>query len=63
MHNAAIHCDELSAPVNGAKAGNDTSVGARIFFACYRCHELKGASNLTCLHDGQWDGQQPTCDC
>ena len=57
-----VRCEELSSPKDGVKIGNETVVESQVFFNCSRCYQLKGASNLTCLQDGQWNGQQPTCE-
>lgn len=59
---AVVRCPELSSPVNGVKTGNRTLVGSQVLFDCNHCFELRGPSNLTCLQEERWNGQQPTCE-
>ncbi|XP_062510209.1 uncharacterized protein LOC134186269 [Corticium candelabrum] len=58
-----VFCEELSSSSVGLiKMGNETVVFSEVLFGCNQCFELKGHSNLTCLDNGQWSADQPTCD-
>ncbi|KAI8515762.1 hypothetical protein Bbelb_065750 [Branchiostoma belcheri] len=56
----AARCPPLSHPNNGFMGGHN-SYGDVVNFTCEPGYKLVGASSLTCLPDGTWDGPSPTC--
>jgi len=55
-------CGTLSAPVNGQISTGVTTYGATRTFTCTIGYVLTGASSVTCLATGKWDGSKPNCD-
>ncbi|KAI8515636.1 hypothetical protein Bbelb_064490 [Branchiostoma belcheri] len=56
----AVQCPLLSPPLNGFMTGSN-SYGDVVNFTCEPGYNLVGTSSLTCLSDGTWDGNLPTC--
>ncbi|KAI8498093.1 hypothetical protein Bbelb_240370 [Branchiostoma belcheri] len=56
----AVQCPILSPPLNGFMTGSN-SYGDVVTFTCEPGYKLVGTSSLTCLPDGTWTGQSPTC--
>ena len=52
-------CPVLVAPTNGIKDSNDTYCGSTVEFNCDACYELMGNSQLTCLPNQTWSGEEP----
>ena len=55
-------CPVLVAPTNGKKDSNDTSCNSTVEFNCDACYELMGNSQLTCLPNQTWSGEEPNCN-
>lgn len=47
---------------NGEAFETSVAIGGTATFRCDRGYELVGESQLTCLSDGRWSGNVPTCD-
>ena len=58
-----ISCPYLVAPENGRKSTNETICGTAATFSCDECYELKGHSQLSCLPNKTWSGDEPSCTC
>ncbi|KAI8483449.1 hypothetical protein Bbelb_387810 [Branchiostoma belcheri] len=56
----AAQCALLSPPLHGSVSGSN-SYGDVVHFTCDQGHRLVGKSSLTCLSDGTWNGNSPTC--
>ncbi|XP_078665151.1 sushi, von Willebrand factor type A, EGF and pentraxin domain-containing protein 1-like [Branchiostoma floridae x Branchiostoma belcheri] len=56
----ATKCPALSHLTNGFIGGNE-SYGDVVNFTCDPGYKLVGPSSLTCLPDGTWNGNSPTC--
>ena len=52
----------MDTPANGTKSGNETACGAVTSFACDLGFTLSGSSERECLSDGNWSGNDATCD-
>ncbi|KAI8517917.1 hypothetical protein Bbelb_039340 [Branchiostoma belcheri] len=55
-----LMCPLLSPPLNGFMSGSN-SYGDVVNFTCEPGYNLVGTSSLTCLSDGTWNGNLPTC--
>ena len=44
------------------KDSNDTYCGSTVEFNCDACYELMGNSQLTCLPNQTWSGEEPNCN-
>ncbi|KAI8498226.1 hypothetical protein Bbelb_241700, partial [Branchiostoma belcheri] len=56
----AVQCSPMSHPTNGFVTGSN-SYGDVANFTCEPGYKLVGTSSLTCLSDGTWNGNSPTC--
>ncbi|KAI8513809.1 hypothetical protein Bbelb_081330 [Branchiostoma belcheri] len=56
----AAQCALLSPPLHGSVSGS-SSYGDVVHFTCEQGYRLVGKSSLTCLSDGTWNGNSPTC--
>ncbi|KAI8513830.1 hypothetical protein Bbelb_081540 [Branchiostoma belcheri] len=56
----AFQCPSLSPPLHGSVSGSN-SYGDVVHFTCDQGFRLVGKSSLTCLSDGTWNGNSPTC--
>ncbi|XP_019630392.1 PREDICTED: E-selectin-like [Branchiostoma belcheri] len=56
----AVQCPLMSPPLNGFMTGPN-SYGDVVNFTCEPGYNLVGTSSLTCLPDGTWNGNLPTC--
>ena len=57
-------CDTLRVPPNGqVSVSNQPVEGDIARFSCYTGYQLIGAVSSTCLANGQWSFQPPTCEC
>ena len=65
MHlRSAIDCLPILPPTNGTVefSNNSTTYLAVASFFCEEGYELNGASNRTCLANGNWSSFTPDCD-
>uniref|UniRef100_A0A669E6H5 Kringle containing transmembrane protein 1 n=1 Tax=Oreochromis niloticus TaxID=8128 RepID=A0A669E6H5_ORENI len=67
-HQALLHalkpvvsCGWLPTPRNGRKNGTDYLQGSTLSFACNKGYIMYGSAERTCLGDGTWTGDQPSC--
>lgn len=61
MH-TAVDCGSALAPLNGAINLTATILLSRAYYNCSQGYILKGASSRTCMPDGNWSGEEPTCE-
>ena len=54
-------CMPLEAPENGHIAGKDRHIGATVIYTCDLHYNINGPSNRTCLSEGIWSDQHPSC--
>ncbi|XP_015755045.1 PREDICTED: sushi, von Willebrand factor type A, EGF and pentraxin domain-containing protein 1-like isoform X7 [Acropora digitifera] len=54
-------CGQLSPPENGWMSGSKTSYPHNVSFTCRSGFILVGSSQRTCLRNGTWSGEEPTC--
>ena len=59
---AEIHCGSLVAPTHGSASGSSDTVGSVVMFSCDAGFRLIGSSQRTCQQNGDWDGDDVTCD-
>lgn len=58
-----VTCPMLTAPVNGYVVSSDNSINGESRIRCKSGYVLKGDSKRTCLNDGNWSGNEATCEC
>ena len=56
-----ISCSNPGTPSNGYKIGSVYSYNSSILFSCNTGYNLIGSSVLTCLANGSWDIDAPSC--
>lgn len=57
-----IQCPVLEAPLYGSiKGAPSTSIGSRVTISCDEGYRLEGVDKVTCLPDGRWSNQVPSC--
>ncbi|XP_065845299.1 scavenger receptor cysteine-rich domain superfamily protein-like isoform X3 [Oscarella lobularis] len=54
-------CQSLSAPLFGAVAMDNTTIGGTATFTCLKGYNLHGSSNRVCQNDGTWNGTEASC--
>ena len=54
-------CPVLEAPENGRIISTSRNVGARVTYSCLPGFELQGVKQRTCLSNGEWAYEQPSC--
>ena len=57
-----INCPVLNYPMHGSISTNNNVCNTTVHFGCDDCYFLVGQSNLTCLPNGEWDGNPPSCE-
>ena len=59
-------CPELNDLENGyvivTRLGPELLVGSTANYSCQDGYQLQGSQTRTCGEDGQWSGQEPTCN-
>ena len=61
-HFTAIHCANISNPLNGAVVFDANTVGSQANYSCSEGYILNGTTTRVCQADGQWSGSEPTCE-
>ena len=56
-----VNCGSLNDPENGKVTVKDTFLGSVANYSCDPGYALIGDAMRTCLGDGTWFGNQPTC--
>ena len=56
-----INCNDPGKPTNGTKYGTNFTYSSTITYSCNVGYDLLGASSLTCLSNGSWNGSVPSC--
>ena len=56
-----VRCGNLSVPPNGVLLYNDDRVGDSAEYRCDNSFQLLGDGTRSCLPDGMWSGEKPTC--
>ena len=56
-------CSNPGTPSNGQQVGRSSyTYESDVRFDCQKGYHLLGSAVRTCLGDGTWSGQQPTCE-
>ncbi|XP_070554203.1 protein mesh-like [Ptychodera flava] len=56
-----VHCENITAPSNGTKLGNDYSYFSVVSFVCDVGFDLIGSSSIHCQANGSWNSSVPSC--
>ncbi|XP_062523950.1 CUB and sushi domain-containing protein 3-like [Corticium candelabrum] len=54
-------CPSIQNPLNGELVGDDFSVNSTVQFVCNAGYAVRGSSKSTCLLQGMWSHDPPTC--
>ena len=54
-------CSELSNPANGAVIWNGLTTGSSAIYFCDSGYQMTGVEIRTCMINGMWSGEAPTC--
>ena len=54
-------CSELSDPANGIVIWTGLTTGSLAAYACDNGYQFTGERIRTCMSNGTWSGQDPTC--
>ena len=54
-------CSQLSDPANGIVRWTGLTTGSLAVYICDSGYELSGEQIRTCMSNGMWSGQEPTC--
>ena len=57
-----VTCDDLSDPDNGVVDQPSDAVGSTATYSCDEEYELNGEATRTCQDNGEWSGEEPTCE-
>ena len=57
----AITCGPLRDPPNGRVSIAGNNVGSEARYSCNRGFVLRGEETRTCQANGEYDGQEPSC--
>jgi cysteine-rich repeat protein len=57
-----VECPLLEPPENGNKTGDSRHCPAKVKFSCSIGYKLNGTDVRICQQNGEWSGQQPTCE-
>ncbi|XP_022108954.1 sushi, von Willebrand factor type A, EGF and pentraxin domain-containing protein 1-like [Acanthaster planci] len=57
-----LKCDSPGAPDNGFITSLDFQYGSIVTHRCLPSHVLNGSASLTCLSNGTWNNDVPTCE-
>ena len=58
---AVTECDNLPGISNGGVVQTGTTVDSTATYSCLPGFTLEGLATRTCLANGEWSGQAPTC--
>ena len=56
-----VQCSSIDSPASGSAVFDSDGYTTLVTFSCIAGYELYGNSVLSCLHDGTWNGTQPSC--
>ena len=59
-YHTEIQCPIFQVP-NGIVNQTGTKLGDTADVICDSCYEIHGTGQLTCLENGDWDYESPTC--
>ena len=59
--NIVVDCGQLQNPENGFVQVSSTTEGSTATYTCNQGFQLVGNRQRTCQNNGQWSGQQPSC--
>ena len=54
-------CSQLSDPANGTVRWTGLTNGSLAVYSCDKGYQLSGDRIRTCMSNGMWSGQEPTC--
>jgi len=54
-------CDPLKPPDKGDVELSGLTIGSHATYSCESGYELVGTEFRTCLNNGLWSGEEPTC--
>ena len=57
----AVDCGDLPNPDNGQVTLTSTTFGSTANYTCDPGFELVGIAMRTCMANGEWSGEAPTC--
>ena len=60
---AGIMCPPLTDPDNGMVTWTGLTPDSTATYTCDTGFELNGVETRTCLNNGTWSDDAPTCDC
>uniref|UniRef100_UPI00398EE43F sushi, von Willebrand factor type A, EGF and pentraxin domain-containing protein 1 n=1 Tax=Pristiophorus japonicus TaxID=55135 RepID=UPI00398EE43F len=61
-HCQARSCEALGVPENGTTEGNNFTYGMKVVYSCKKGYVLSGAAEISCLANGSWSHETPTCE-
>ncbi|XP_013394148.1 sushi, von Willebrand factor type A, EGF and pentraxin domain-containing protein 1 [Lingula anatina] len=57
----AIECPDPGIPNHGSRDDDGHQFGRSAFFLCHEGYVLQGVPKITCLANGTWDSEAPSC--
>ncbi|XP_072114251.1 sushi, von Willebrand factor type A, EGF and pentraxin domain-containing protein 1 [Mobula birostris] len=61
-HCRARSCGMPDNPANGTIEGSDFTYGMKVVYSCNKGYVLSGAAEISCLANGSWSHETPTCE-
>ncbi|XP_067886734.1 sushi, von Willebrand factor type A, EGF and pentraxin domain-containing protein 1 isoform X1 [Heterodontus francisci] len=58
----ARSCGVPGIPANGTNEGTDFTFGGKVVYSCNKGYVLSGAAEISCLANGSWSHETPTCE-
>lgn len=64
LHPAVVvDCGNLTSPLQGYVSIAESTFGSIANYSCFEGYEIEGNTTRTCLENGNWSGNDPTCNC
>ena len=60
-HLPVVDCGSLAAPENGMLSIDNTTFASSVIYSCIEGYNIAGDEMRTCLENGSWSGQDPSC--
>ncbi|CAH1800624.1 unnamed protein product [Owenia fusiformis] len=58
-----VRCQGIpQAPEGGSVSTQDNTCGTLVVYSCDSCSNLVGSATRTCLENGEWSSEEPTCE-
>ncbi|XP_072444221.1 sushi, von Willebrand factor type A, EGF and pentraxin domain-containing protein 1 isoform X6 [Chiloscyllium punctatum] len=61
-HCQARSCGIPGIPTNGTTEGTEFTFGEKVVYSCNKGYVLSGAAEISCLANGSWSHETPTCE-